>query len=84
MLSVSVESLETFAETGEITENLKLLARFLDEGTLEIVRGGLGRPVPLSVATVDHLHLFTPRPLCVDARQSEVFSSAAGGHPLFL
>ena len=68
MLSVSVESLETFAETGEITENLKLLARFLDEGTLEIVRGGLGRPVPLSVATVDHLHLCTPRPLCVDAR----------------
>ncbi len=64
VLSVSVESLETFAETGEITENLKLLARFLDEGTLELVRGGLGRPVPLSVATVDHL-LYAP--LGVDA-----------------
>jgi len=64
VLSVSVESLETFAETGEITDNLKLVARFLDEGTLELVRGGLGRPVPPASLRSTTYSMRPSAPLC--------------------
>lgn len=55
VLPVSVDALETFAETGEITGDLKLVTRFLDAETLALVRGGLNRPIPLNASTVSHL-----------------------------
>jgi predicted dienelactone hydrolase len=55
VVSVSVEALATYAETGEITGSFKPVARFLDPGTLALVRGGLNRPIPLNATTVAHL-----------------------------
>jgi len=55
ILNLSIESLETFAETGEITGDLRLFARFLDENTLALLRQGLNRQLPLDVVTVDNL-----------------------------
>jgi predicted dienelactone hydrolase/ABC-type amino acid transport substrate-binding protein len=55
LFDLSVESLETFAETGEITGDLRLYARFLNEGTLQLLRQGLTRKIPLDVTTVDNL-----------------------------
>ena len=55
LFDLSVESLEVFAETGEITGDLRLFARFLDEGTLQLLRQGLTRRIPLDVTTVDNL-----------------------------
>ena len=64
VLSVSVESLETFAQTGEITGDLKLIARFVDADLLALLRGGLSRPLPLNANAVAHL---TYSPLGHDA-----------------
>lgn len=55
VLSASVDSLETFAETGELPDDLKLYARFLDPDTLEMVRAGLNRTVPLGMNTVAYI-----------------------------
>jgi hypothetical protein len=55
IFSLSVESLETFAETGEVTGDLRTYARFLDAETLELLRAGLNRPLPLDAPTVSHL-----------------------------
>ena len=55
LFDLSVESLETFAETGEITGDLRLYARFLNEETLQFLRQGLTRKIPLNVTTVDNL-----------------------------
>lgn len=55
VFDLSVESLATFAETGEITGDLRLYARFLDERTLALMRQGLNRKIPLDVVTVDNL-----------------------------
>ncbi len=55
VLSVSVDSLKTFAETGEINADLKLVARVLDAETLQLIRGGLSQPIPLNINAVSHL-----------------------------
>jgi len=55
LFTLSVDSLATFAETGEITSDLKLYARFLDDETLGLLRSGLNRKIPLDVVTVSHL-----------------------------
>jgi predicted dienelactone hydrolase/ABC-type amino acid transport substrate-binding protein len=52
---VSVDSLETFAETGEITSDLKLYARFLSDPLLEQLRTALNFKLPLDVVTVDNV-----------------------------
>jgi predicted dienelactone hydrolase/ABC-type amino acid transport substrate-binding protein len=55
VFTISVDSLETFAETGEVTGDLKLYARFLNDSLLEQLRTGLSFKLPLDVVTVDHL-----------------------------
>lgn len=55
VVTVSVDSLDTFAETGEVTGDLELYARFLDEALLEHVRTALTFPIPLDVVMVDNL-----------------------------
>ena len=55
VFSVSVDSLETFAETGEINEDLRLLTRFLGEDTLNQIRQSLQAPIPYSVTQIDNI-----------------------------
>ncbi|PPT08856.1 Hypothetical protein CKA32_005159 [Geitlerinema sp. FC II] len=50
-LYVPIESLETFAETGEIDSDLAFYLQFFDESTHKTMRGALTRELPLS-ATV--------------------------------
>ena len=54
-LPLSIDSLETFAETGEITGDFKLYARFLDDNTLNSLRQLLQFKLPLDVVTVSNL-----------------------------
>ena len=55
VFTLSIDSLATFAETGEITGDFKTFAGFLDDPTLELLRGGLSVRLPLDVTTVGHL-----------------------------
>lgn len=55
VFTLSIDSLATFAETGEITGDLKNYARFLDQQTLTLLQGGLSYKLPLDVNTVAHL-----------------------------
>ncbi|NEQ47391.1 MAG: alpha/beta hydrolase [Leptolyngbya sp. SIOISBB] len=55
VFDLSVESLATFAETGEVTGDLQLYARFLNEETLQLLRDGLTRKIPLDVVAADNL-----------------------------
>ncbi|MGF1460196.1 MAG: alpha/beta hydrolase [Leptolyngbyaceae cyanobacterium] len=55
IFDISVESLATFAETGEVPDDLKLYFRFLDPGTQALLQDGLSRKLPLDVVTVDNL-----------------------------
>ncbi len=48
-VSLSFDSLKTFAETGEITGDLKLFTLFLDEQMMANLRQGLQRRLPLNV-----------------------------------
>lgn len=55
VFSLSVDSLETFAETGEATGNFKLLARFLNDEALAGLQPMLQKRFPLDVVTVSNL-----------------------------
>ncbi|MFQ4138557.1 alpha/beta hydrolase [Nodosilinea sp. PGN35] len=55
VLTVSVDALETFAATGEITPELKLYARFLSAPLLAQLRTGLNFKLPLDVVMVDNV-----------------------------
>jgi predicted dienelactone hydrolase len=55
IFTLSVDDLETFAETGEITGDFKLYARFLNESTQQSLRQLLQRRLPLDVVTVSNL-----------------------------
>lgn len=55
VFSVSVDALETFAETGEISSDLKLYARFLSDPLLAQLRTGLTFKLPLDVVMVDNV-----------------------------
>ena len=55
LFDLSIDSLETFAETGDITGNFANYARFMNDETLELLRGGLNQKFPLDVVTVDNL-----------------------------
>ncbi|EDX83813.1 conserved hypothetical protein [Synechococcus sp. PCC 7335] len=55
LVSVSIDSLETFAESGEIGSDLRLITRFLNENELQRIRQALQRPVALSVVQTDNL-----------------------------
>jgi predicted dienelactone hydrolase/ABC-type amino acid transport substrate-binding protein len=52
---LSVDSLETFAETGQITGNLRLINRVLDDRAMEGLRPLLTFRFPLDVRTVGNL-----------------------------
>lgn len=45
--SFSLDSLKVYAETGELNGDLKILARFADEETMENLRNGLQQPLPI-------------------------------------
>ena len=55
ILPFSVDSLETFAETGEVASDLRPFARFLDEETEGLIRQGLQRPIPLNVVQTSNI-----------------------------
>ena len=55
VFTLSVDSLETFAETGEATGNFKLLARLLNDAALAGLQPLLQFRFPLDVTTVSHL-----------------------------
>ena len=55
IFTLSIDSLATFAETGEITGDFKLYARFLDATTLDYLRQMLQFKLPLDVVTVSNL-----------------------------
>jgi predicted dienelactone hydrolase len=55
VVTISVDSLETLAETGEVTDELKLYARFLGDGLLEQLQTGLSFKLPLDVVAVDNV-----------------------------
>jgi predicted dienelactone hydrolase len=55
IFSLSIESLETFAETGEITGDFRLYARFLDDAALTSLRQLLQFKLPLDVVTTSNL-----------------------------
>ncbi len=48
-VSLSLDSLETFAETGEITGDLKLFTLFLDDQLMAQLRQGLQQRFPMTV-----------------------------------
>lgn len=77
ILNLSIEDLETFANTGEVTGDLRLYARFLDEELLANLRKVLQIRFPIPVATVGHL---TYSPLGRDALTNlgKVFQSTRG------
>lgn len=77
IFSLSIDDLETFANTGEVTGDLRLYARFLDEELLANLRQILQMRFPIPVATVGHLSY---SPLGRDALTNlgKVFQSTRG------
>lgn len=63
-ISISVDALENFAETGDATGDLAFVIRFLDDATQAQFRQGLTQPIPLDVRSVDR---FAYSPLGQDA-----------------
>jgi predicted dienelactone hydrolase/ABC-type amino acid transport substrate-binding protein len=52
---LKIDSLESFAATGELPDDLRLYARFIDERTLAMLRQGLQRRIPLNVVQTDQM-----------------------------
>jgi predicted dienelactone hydrolase/ABC-type amino acid transport substrate-binding protein len=55
VVTISVDSLETFAETGEVTGDLKLASRFMNDYLLEQLQTALTFNMPLDVVTVGNV-----------------------------
>lgn len=55
VLSISVDDLETLAETGEIPPSMRLYQGILRGSLLQQMQRALSFPLPLDVATVDNL-----------------------------
>ncbi|MGF1497467.1 MAG: alpha/beta hydrolase [Elainellaceae cyanobacterium] len=55
VFTVSIDSLEAFAATGEVPRDLRLYARFLNDDLLAQLRTGLQYQLPLDVVSVDNL-----------------------------
>ncbi|MGD1858639.1 MAG: alpha/beta hydrolase [Leptolyngbyaceae cyanobacterium] len=55
LFDISVESLAIFAETGAVTGDLQLVAPFIEDRALQLLRQGLNRKIPLGVVAVDQL-----------------------------
>ena len=54
VITLSVDSLETFAQTGEIEKDFRLFTRFVNDENLALLRQGLQQPIPLDVVQVDN------------------------------
>ena len=61
MVSLSLDSLEIFAETGEITGDLKLFTLFLDDRMMGQLRQGLQQRFPINVVQTYRLSYSPPR-----------------------
>ncbi|TVQ11963.1 MAG: alpha/beta hydrolase [Leptolyngbya sp. DLM2.Bin27] len=77
VLRLSVDSLATFAETGEATGNFRLLARFLDDEALAGLRPLLNFRFPIDVRTAGNLS-YSPLGRDVMANLGMVFQSQPG------
>jgi hypothetical protein len=55
VVTISVNSLETLAETGEVTDELRLYARFMGDGLIEQLQTALSFKLPLDVVAVDNV-----------------------------
>ena len=64
IFSLSMEELATFAQTGEMTDNLKTYTGFINPKNIDFLRQGLTYSIPLDAATIAHL---TQSPLGRDA-----------------
>ncbi|MEL6778559.1 MAG: alpha/beta fold hydrolase [Cyanobacteria bacterium J06597_16] len=53
--SVSVDSLETFSETGEIQDDLRLLTRFMSDENQATLRQVLQTKIPYDVVQIDNI-----------------------------
>ncbi|NER82573.1 MAG: alpha/beta hydrolase [Leptolyngbya sp. SIO1D8] len=58
--SISVDTLDTYARTGELTEELEVYSRYLSDEQLEQLRNGLLVSADLDVVTVSQF-LYTPQ-----------------------
>jgi predicted dienelactone hydrolase/ABC-type amino acid transport substrate-binding protein len=77
VFTLTVDSLETFAETGEATGNFRLLARFLNEQALAGLRPILQFKFPLDAKTVGNLS-YSPLGRDVIGNVGIVFQSTPG------
>ncbi|MGF1569153.1 MAG: alpha/beta fold hydrolase [Nodosilinea sp.] len=77
VFSLSVDALETFAETGEITGDLRTFARFLDAETLASLRQLLQVKLPLDVVTTSHL-AYSPLGRDALTNVGKIFESSPG------
>ncbi len=77
VFTLTLESLETFAETGEVTGNLRLLARFLNEQALAGLRPLLQFKFPLEARTVGNLS-YSPLGRDVLGNVGMIFQSTPG------
>ncbi|NJL48842.1 MAG: alpha/beta hydrolase [Leptolyngbyaceae cyanobacterium SM2_5_2] len=77
VFTLTVDSLETFAETGEATGNVRLLARFLNEQALAGLRPLLKFKFPLDAKTVGNLS-YSPLGRDVISNVGMIFQSTPG------
>ena len=74
---LSVDSVETFAETGQATGNFRLLARFLDDEALAGLQPLLSFRFPIDVATAGNLS-YSPLGRDVMTNMGMIFQSTPG------
>ena len=55
VFSLSVDSIDTFSQTGQVPDDLRLFATFLDEERLNLVRQTLQRPIPLNLTQMGNI-----------------------------
>lgn len=77
LFTLSVDSLQTFAETGEITDDFKLYARFLSDDALVGLRQLLQVKFPLDVVTVSNLS-YSPLGRDTLTNVGKIFESTPG------
>jgi predicted dienelactone hydrolase/ABC-type amino acid transport substrate-binding protein len=77
VFTLSVDELETFAATGEMTGGLKFYERFLNDQLLTQLRAGLSFKLPLDVVTVDNI-AYSPLGRDVLFNLGKVFRSTPG------
>ncbi|MGB3137541.1 MAG: alpha/beta hydrolase [Nodosilinea sp.] len=77
VFTLSVDSLETFAETGEVAGNLKLFARFLSDEALARLQLMLQFQFPIDVVTASNLS-YSPLGRDAITNVGKIFQSTRG------